>query len=64
MLLLRCKEGESIRVDGHQVTVTQVRGSYVKLGIDAPKEIPVHRESVFQKIQLEDEGDNEKATTE
>jgi carbon storage regulator len=37
------------------VTVTAIKGNNVKLGIEAPKSIPVHRAEVYRKIHLEKE---------
>ena len=51
MLVLTRKAGENIRI-GSEITVTVlgVRSGHVKLGIDAPKGVPVHREEVYEKI--------------
>lgn len=51
MLVLERYEQESIYI-GHDiiVRVIYVRGGKVKLGIDAPKSIPVHREEVYRRI--------------
>ncbi len=51
MLVLSRKINESIRV-GHDVVVTvvEVRGDKVRLGIEAPKEVSVHREEIYQRI--------------
>jgi carbon storage regulator len=52
MLILSRKNGESIVIDGDiKVTVIAVKGNVVQLGIDAPKEIPIHRSEIFQKIR-------------
>lgn len=52
MLVLSRKLGESIVIDGAvTITVVQIRGDKVRLGIEAPKEVPVHRQEVFEKIQ-------------
>lgn len=51
MLVLTRKRRESIRVgDDVVVTVLAIHGTKVQLGIEAPAEIPVHREEVFQVI--------------
>jgi carbon storage regulator len=51
MLILSRKVGERIRIGDHiSVTVLAVNGSQIRLGIDAPKSVPVHREEVFQRI--------------
>lgn len=52
MLVLTRKRDESIIIgDNVRVTVVDVRGDQVKIGIDAPRSVPVHREEVYQEIQ-------------
>ena len=52
MLILSRKSGESIVIDGRiHVKVVRVEGDVVKIGIEAPSDIPVHREEVYQEIQ-------------
>ncbi len=52
MLILSRKLNESIVIDGRiLVRVMRVDGDTVKLGIDAPKEVPVHRHEVYEEIQ-------------
>ena len=52
MLILSRKLGESIVIDGHiRVQVMRVEGDVVKLGIDAPMSVPVHRQEVYEEIQ-------------
>lgn len=54
MLVLSRKKGESIVVDNDVViTIVEVRGDRVRLGIDAPKEVPVHRKEVADAIRKE-----------
>ena len=54
MLVLTRKLGEMIRIgDQIKVTVLEVRSGQVKLGIDAPTEVKVHREEVYARIQAE-----------
>lgn len=56
MLLLTRRVGETIMIgDNIQVTVVEVKGGQVKVGIEAPKDIPVHREDVYLKILREKE---------
>ena len=51
MLVLTRKTNERIRIgDSIVITVVEVRGDKVRLGIDAPREIPVHREEVHKAI--------------
>ena len=52
MLVLSRKRGEGIVV-GDEVTLTvlEVRGDRVKLGLDGPAEVPIHREEIHRKIQ-------------
>lgn len=56
MLVLNRKQGEKIRI-GHDIVVEvqQVKGRSVKLDIVAPREVSVHREEVYQRIQREAE---------
>lgn len=57
MLVLTRKQGESVIIgDNIKVTILQVQGSNIRVGIEAPSEISVHREEIFNKIQ---EGKNE-----
>jgi len=52
MLVLSRKRNESIVIrDNIVVTVIDIRGDKVRLGIEAPKEVPVHRREVFDKIK-------------
>lgn len=52
MLILTRKIGESLLIgDDVEITVLSIRGSQVKLGVKAPKEISVHREEIYQRIK-------------
>ncbi len=54
MLILTRKEEESIIIDDNiEVKVLAVDNGRVKLGIEAPESIPVHREEVYRQIKLE-----------
>ena len=65
MLVLSRKKNESIVIDGNiVVTIVEVRGDKVRLGIDAPKEVPVHRSEVYAAIQSERTKDCEQSTPE
>lgn len=58
MLILTRKVGESVLIgDDISITVLSVRGNQVKLGVQAPKEVSVHREEIYQRIikQTQDE---------
>ena len=57
MLILTRRIGETLMV-GDEVTVTVlgVKGNQVRLGINAPKDVAVHREEIYQRIQKEKEG--------
>lgn len=54
MLVLTRRAGESI-VIGNEVTVTvlEVRGDQIRLGIDAPRHVEIHREEVYVQVQEE-----------
>lgn len=52
MLVLSRHKDETLRVgDDVRITIVDVRGDRVRLGIDAPRSLPVHREEVYQQIQ-------------
>lgn len=54
MLVLSRKRNESIVLnDNIVITVIEIRGDKVRLGIEAPKEMPVHRQEVYEAIQRE-----------
>jgi carbon storage regulator len=54
MLVLSRHRDESIMIgDNVVVTIVDIRGDKVRLGIDAPNEIPVHRQEVYEAIQRE-----------
>jgi carbon storage regulator len=51
MLVLSRKKNESIVIDGEvTITVVEVRGDKVRLGIEAPREVPIHRSEVYEAI--------------
>jgi carbon storage regulator len=54
MLILTRRTGEAIMV-GEEVTITVlgIKGGQVRIGIDAPGEIAVHREEIFERIKAE-----------
>jgi carbon storage regulator len=55
MLILTRRIGESVIIGDHQITIAilNINGNQVKLGIEAPKDIAVYREEIYQKIQEE-----------
>ena len=57
MLVLSRQKDESIMIgDDVEITIVDVRGNKVRLGITAPKSIPVHRREVYEAIQREKSG--------
>ena len=54
MLILTRRIGESVIIgDDVKITVLGVKGSQVRLGIEAPKSVSVHREEIYERIQQE-----------
>ena len=63
MLVLSRQRDESIFIgDKIKITVVDIRGDKVRLGIEAPTEIPVHRQEVYEAIQRENQRKAEEAT--
>ncbi len=59
MLILTRRVGKSLMIgDDVSVTVLGVRGDQVRIGVDAPKDIAVHREEIYDKIQQEKGADH------
>ena len=58
MLILTRRVGETLMIgDSVTVTVLGVKGNQVRIGITAPKDVAVHREEIYQRIQRGDEGE-------
>ena len=54
MLALTRKKGEALMVNNNvEITILEVRGDQVKIGIDAPKDVPIYRKEVYLQIQEE-----------
>jgi carbon storage regulator len=60
MLILTRRNGETLKIgDEISVTVLGVKGNQVRLGVDAPNDVSVHREEIFLRIQSERGSDDE-----
>jgi carbon storage regulator len=54
MLILSRKTGEKIIINGDiEITIAELRGSEVRIGISAPKNVSIYREEVYRKVQQE-----------
>lgn len=57
MLILTRRVGESLMIgDDINVTVLGIRGNQVRIGVNAPKDVSVHREEIYERIQQEKGG--------
>lgn len=58
MLILTRRVGETLMI-GDEVTVTVlgVKGNQVRIGVNAPRNVSVHREEIYERIQHENEGE-------
>ena len=58
MLILTRRVGETVMI-GNNVTVTVlgVKGNQVRIGVNAPKDVAVHREEIYERIKREEDGD-------
>jgi len=62
MLILTRRVGEILMIgDDIKVQVLEVNGNQVRLGVEAPRDVSVHREEIYMKIQSEGGGDSDKA---
>jgi len=60
MLILTRRMGESLIIDDDiKIKVLSIKGRQVRIGIDAPKEVAVHREEIYKRIQEEQNQDLE-----
>ena len=58
MLILTRKVGEALKIgDDVTITVLSVKGHQVRIGIDAPKDVSVHREEIYNRIKFGDDAD-------
>lgn len=65
MLVLSRKKNESIIInDDITIVVVEIRGDKVRLGVEAPKEIPVHRNEVYEAIRRNQQAGSENAASE
>ncbi len=65
MLILTRRVGETLMVgDDVTVTVLGVKGNQVRIGVNAPREIAVHREEIYDRIKAEQQGQEQQVQTE
>lgn len=63
MLVLNRERSESIKIgDDVEVVIVDIRGGKVRIGIEAPKHVPIHRREVYDAIQREKEGTSDEAS--
>ncbi len=60
MLALTRKKGESLVINNNiEITVLEIRGDQIKIGINAPKNVPVYRKEVYLQIQKENQASSD-----
>ncbi len=65
MLVLSRKKNESIVInDDITIVVVEIRGDKVRLGVEAPKEVPVHRREVYDAIKRSENADSDSESVE
>ncbi len=66
MLILTRRINETLNIgDDVQVTVLGIKGNQVRIGINAPRDVPVHREEIYQRIKREERlGDDKSGSDE
>ena len=65
MLALTRKKGEALVLNNNiEVTILEIRGDQVKIGVSAPKEVPIYRKEVYLQIQKENEESSSAASME
>ena len=56
MLALTRKKGEALVINNNiEITVLEIRGDQIKIGISAPKDVPIYRKEVYLQIQQDNE---------
>ncbi len=64
MLVLSRKKNESIVInDDISIVVVEIRGDKVRLGVEAPKEVPVHRREVYEAIKRNEQSQDKDAAS-
>ena len=64
MLVLSRKKNESIVINNDiTIVVVEIRGDKVRLGVEAPKEVPVHRREVYEAIKRNESAANDSAAS-
>ncbi|WP_299579533.1 carbon storage regulator CsrA [uncultured Microbulbifer sp.] len=59
MLILNRRTGENLRIgENVSITILEVKGNQVRVGIIAPKSLPVHREEIYRRIKKQQGQDN------